>query len=75
MDTYDWYFLPVHNPDGYAKTWDVVTDPSFSLQAIHTHARMFLHVIYKRNLNVHVSNIVKYHNEYSQRILREDQIS
>ena len=24
LDNLDWYFLPVHNPDGYAFTWEHV---------------------------------------------------
>ena len=24
LDNLDWYFLPVHNPDGYAYTWEHV---------------------------------------------------
>ena len=34
LDNLDWYFLPVHNPDGYVFTWEHVRNKVEILVAI-----------------------------------------
>ena len=33
MDTYDWYLLPVHNPDGYEYSRDYVRIKKFTVNS------------------------------------------
>ena len=50
LDQLDWYFMPVHNPDGYAFTWEHVSQLIFADRVSCLNTGTFTHSLILRTL-------------------------
>lgn len=62
VDTYDWYFTPVSNPDGYVYTWNSVKYRSHCTLCRHNqttvhHMKLYVEFRFRVSFKVHLFDV------------------